>query len=287
MEGKKFFWTRIISSSILLFIFILASWSAGIAIKDSLSDDSNISYVFNLLNPCKPFKNDSKENKVVLRIDDIQAFAWQDISIEMMKDALSREMPLVLGVIPNGIINDKEIFSYLRRNNCNIEIAQHGWSHDLNAPEFEDLQEEEAYEKIMKGKEILEKITDEPITTFIPPNNIYSSGTATALEKAGFKAVSAEGDGYFDYTTFTYNLEEDKYTPVSQIISECQGGFDKNNLCIIMIHPQDYLSEDGKLDRERYKNYLVLLDEVEKMDAEVVKMKDLIGESQDNLCITD
>jgi hypothetical protein len=285
MANKKSIKKGIGSFITLLFVFSLVFSNGAVAVKKSFSYHSNINYILDLLYPCESFKTDPKENKVILRIDDIQAFYWRDLSIRMIEDAFKKEMPLVLGVIPVGLGKDRAIVNYLKRNSCNLEIAQHGLTHKIfsesDVPEFKNLTESEAYERIIGGKGILEKITDESIVSFIPPNNIYSSGTESALKKAGFKIISAEGDGYFDYTTFTYDFKSDKYTPVSEIMNECQKAFKKNNLCVIMIHPQDYAT-DGELDKEKYKNYLELLDEVEKMDIEVVKMKDLINEVQDN-----
>ncbi len=40
---------------------------------------------------------------VIIRIDDIQAYFLEDISIKMMDDAKSRGIPLSLGVIPKAI----------------------------------------------------------------------------------------------------------------------------------------------------------------------------------------
>lgn len=261
---------------IVLSVFGFTSFNAALAIKASLNEDSNIDYIVNLLYQCEPFQTNDSENMIILRIDDIQAFAWRDISIKMIDEAFGRNMPVVLGIIPKGLEEDKKILNYLKRNSCNIEIAQHGWENidDPYAPEFGDLTEEEAYKRIIKGKAVLEKITDEPIITFIPPNNIYSAGTAIALEKTGFKIISSEGNEYFDYTATTYDFDVDSLTPVTEIINQCQKGLDKNNLCIIMIHPQDYAVE-GKLDSEKYKNYLELLDELKKLNAGFVKMKDV------------
>ena len=51
-------------------------------------------------------------NKVVLRIDDIQAYSWRNISIKMIEDALARKMPVVLGVIPLDLLEDDKLVGY-------------------------------------------------------------------------------------------------------------------------------------------------------------------------------
>ncbi len=280
MQNKKVDKKRLASFFIGLSVFTLASISASFTIKNSLGEDSNLNYLALLFHRCEPLNYFKKEKNIILRIDDIQAFAWRDISIKMVNEAFKRKMPVVLAVIPVGLEKDRKIVNYLKKNLCNIEIAQHGWDNNIynnpDIPEFGELNEKEAYERIIKGKKVLQKITKDPIITFIPPNNIYSSGTAVALEKTGFKIISNEGSGYFDYTASTYDFEHHKLTKVTEVINECKEGLLRKNLCIIMLHPQDYATE-GRLDEEKYKNYLKLLDELEKMDVGFVKIKDLIN----------
>ena len=79
-EIKKLSKKRLISLFIILVILMSVSISATLAIKSSLEGESNISYFANLLYRCKSFETGSGGNKVVLRIDDIQAFAWKEIS---------------------------------------------------------------------------------------------------------------------------------------------------------------------------------------------------------------
>jgi len=245
------------------------------SVKALLGEDSNIHYLMDRLEQCKPLETTEHKNKIVLRVDDVQAFAWRETTIKMVDEAVVNNMPMVLGVVPAKLREDPVITRYLKRNHCRVEIAQHGWDHQSNPPEFSELEEEEAYQRIIRGRAILKKITDFSIITFIPPHNIYSEGTRAALTRAGFLIVSSEGDSIFDFTTFTYDSSGNRLNPVSEVIKQCKEGLNDNNLCVIMLHPQDYTT-DNEHDDEKYENYLELLSELRKLDASFVVMKDII-----------
>lgn len=270
---------RLSSLLIILIVSALILSSGFLALRSCLDEDANAYYIADLLHTCKPIKIRFSGRTVILRLDDVQALAWRDISIQMIDEALRRNMPVVLGVIPMRLERDEKMVDYLKRNECNIEIAQHGWSHNIDSnldiAEFSDLSKEEAYAKIIKGKRVLESITNRPITTFIPPNNRYSSGTVAALDETGFKVVSSEGSEYFDYTASTYNFEKQELVSVANVINDCNKSLDQKETCMIMLHPQDY-TDNGVLDLEKYKNYLQLLDALEAMNVSFVKIQDFV-----------
>ncbi|MFC1727737.1 hypothetical protein ACFL0Y_04400, partial [Patescibacteria group bacterium] len=49
---------------------------------------------------CEAFEPLAGEKQVVLRIDDVQAYAWQEVTQKMVEEATMRKIPLVLGIIP-------------------------------------------------------------------------------------------------------------------------------------------------------------------------------------------
>lgn len=276
---KLFSMNKLLSYVTIRLVVLLVLFSAYSMASGALEESPNMSFYSRLFYSCDQIDQPVKENKIVLRVDDIQAFAWRDIQIRMIEDAINRDMPLVLGVIPFGIDDDKELYNFLRNNSCNLEIAQHGWTHGAEyggaIAEFGNLSEEEAYKKIILGKPILEKIAGQDLTTFIPPNNKFSTGTALALEKAGFSAISAAENSDFGYSASTYDSEAQALNPLEDVMSYCTQDLEENKLCIIMLHPQDYAS-DNVLDEQKYKEYLYLLDSLLQLDAMFVKISDLV-----------
>ncbi|MFC1727369.1 DUF2334 domain-containing protein, partial [Patescibacteria group bacterium] len=169
---------------------------------------------------------------------------------------------------------DQTLIDYLKNKQCSLEIALHGWDHQNNPPEFAEISEEEAYLRLTQGKNVLEEIFDDSIITFIPPHNQYSPEAKKALENTGFKVVSSEGDRQFDYTVSTFDSEKDRLNLVSEVIKECQAGLEENNLCVVMLHPQDYAT-DLKLDKSKYQSYLKLLDELKGLEVSLTTFSNI------------
>lgn len=202
--------------------------------------------------------------KAILRIDDIQAYAYSDISAKMIEDAKLRNFRLVLGVIPKDFSEDKSIVRILKRNICNLELAIHGWDHGKYQAgeeyEFEDISEEEARIKIKEAETILQKISGKKPVTFIPPGNKISKGAARVLEEEGVRYLSADyTSSEYGMTATTFDFAKNELISNDEIFRRCEESFGKNKDCVIVLHPQDYLT-DEKIDPEKYAQYENLLD---------------------------
>jgi len=269
---------KFLSVTIIIIVLSLISTIALFVVQNAISGETNIDIFRKITSPCESFKINKSNKTAILRIDDIQASWHDDISKKMVEDALSHQAPTVLGIIPIDIESNKKLYSYLRDNRCNIEIAQHGWDHrnnkDRSLGEFETLSEEEAYNYIIKGKKILERLFYEPVISFIPPNNIYSSGTANALGKAKFTIISSEGDSPFDYHASMYDYPNNIFKSADAVIGECEERFKENDLCVIMLHPQEFTTNDI-FDSVKYEEYLKILDELSKRNVSFIRFKDL------------
>ncbi len=78
-----------------------------------------------------------------------------------------------------------------------IEVAQHGYSHQLqngdpsNPSEFVGLGYDAQHRRIADGKALLEQAIAGPVQTFIPPWNTYDADTVAAVQDLGFAGISA------------------------------------------------------------------------------------------------
>ena len=271
----------VLSATIFLFITMVTLTITGfVLIKSAVAGGQIYMYEAAINNGCTTYTHrDVGDKNVILRLDDIQGHAWQDTQITMLDDVMKDDIPMSLGVIPKGLRGDKRIYYFLKRNRCKFEIAQHGWDHggqyDEESPEFVDLSKEDAYKRIMRGKKVLEKLVEGSITTFIPPNNAYSKGTAEALDIAGFTVLSAAKDSEYGYTVSTFDGSLKELTPISDVLDACEKSWVDGKTCIIMLHPQDYMT-DNKLDRAKYENYfLPLLQGLSSLDADFITFEDL------------
>jgi hypothetical protein len=226
---------------------------------------------------CIPIEVRLSRRNVVLRIDDVQAYAWNNISSKMINESLSRKIPVVAGVIPFRIEQDAFISNYLRKNSCNIEIAQHGWSdssYTHNATGIESLPDEKLLSGLIEGKARLENLSGGPVKTFIPPNNIEGPKIIHAIYRAGFSRVSSEGNTFYDYSVSGFDSSENNLTNISKILNSCEKVFSENKPCVIMLHPQDYMA-GGTLDLGKYKSFLNMLDELEKRNVTFARFSDM------------
>ena len=254
----------LVSVFIIVIVSMLVVRSLNYLIKDATSEI----YEDN----CKTIYHQTSDRNIVLRIDDIQSYYLEDVQMKMIKDALSRNKTLSLAVIPFNLFNDREIVKLLREKKCVLEICLHGY--DNTDFEFSDISYQQADEKIKNGLEILNQI--EPhIVTFIPPSNELSNISRKAVYDNNIKIVSS---GFkhkeFGFSVSTYDWKTRKFVDYKEVLKECNADLDKNETCVIMIHPQDYVTE-GKLDIEKYEQYIKLLEGIEELNANVVTFRDL------------
>jgi hypothetical protein len=253
--------------------------SGRAAIVNSLGENNNFQLIQESLSACKPITQAYSENKIVLRVDDIQANAYKPMTEAMIKDAQRYNMRLVLGIIPKNLLQDKKMVRFLKKNSCNLEAALHGWAHLTDEEddlfEFEEMGIEDARSKIQEGEKILEDIFATQIVTFIPPGNKLSEETEEVLNEEGFKYISSGYvGGKFDMTAGTFDFPSKSLISNDEILERCEAKFGKEEPCIIVMHPQDYMTE-GKPDTEKYRSYIDLLDRLRKKNVYSVTFSEL------------
>lgn len=215
--------------------------------------------------------HDAGDRNIILRVDDIQGFVLRDIQKEIINDSLDRGYTMTLGVIPSGLIEDRELLRFLIDRRGKIEIALHGLDNEFN--EFNSLSYEDALEKIEDGLAFL-SFLEPHIITFIPPNNEYSESTFKVLNEKGILLSAGYWNSEYGFNATTYNWDDKEIVSYEEILNECKKSLDENGLCVVMIHPQDFATDDV-IDNEKYDNYLRFLDGIEGLDANVINFRDL------------
>lgn len=209
------------------------------------------------------------DSTVILRLDDVQSFYLSDLTQQIISDTSEKNMKIVASVIPHEIDKDVEMINFLQREICSVEIAQHGYDHSLL--EFSELDYESADERIHKGKELLTSVFPSPITTFIPPYNVYSEATGRSIRDNGFMNISSKGDWRFDQVT-SVSGADGALRNMSEIFMGCEEKFEQSEPCVIMVHPQDYATNDV-LDEVKYQNYTDLLNYIESNDIQTTTIQ--------------
>lgn len=269
---------RALSAILVILVTVLVILKGKASVTNTWKEN-NFQLAGQMIQRCLPVHQEPSNQRVILRLDDVQAYAYTDITEKIIDETISHNMKMTLGVIPNNFLEDVRIDGILKRNSCNLELAIHGWDHISPRAdgtfEFEEMSKEEALIRIRRGKEIFKKITNSPIVTFIPPGNKISVGTKEALSEEGIKYISADdSETEYGMNATTYDFPAKKLIENSKVIEACDKRFSANKLCVIVIHPQDYLTDD-KIDLEKFKQYIDLLDQLKKKSVFTTTFKDL------------
>jgi peptidoglycan/xylan/chitin deacetylase (PgdA/CDA1 family) len=238
---------------------------------------------------CEPFGIDNQSDRLVLiRLDDVQAYAWRDTTERMVDDSMDKKVPLVLGVIPYNLNSDRLTLGMIKKNLCNIEVAQHGWSNDdfsHDTEKIESLERSQIYRNLIDGKKSLYSSTGEIPISFIPPTNYHNNQTREIIKESNFSIISSQGTSPYDYTAMTYDFQTNTTISNEVIISQCEEAFKQKRLCVIMTHPQEF-STDGNLDEAKYKKFTELLSSLQERNVSFVRFKDIIGRNFPAMSLT-
>lgn len=226
------------------------------------------------------------ERIIVLRMDDVQGYLWREETINLTDTVLAHNLSITLAVIPDSKLdNDTELRHYLivKSKDSRIEIAQHGLKHTPD--EFVNISESDAYNATLSGSNILENFLRVKPVTFIPPYNTYNNNTTIALSKLNFSIISGEKNdsgiinniSRFGFDAKTKKSTESELIPIPIILDECNTSLKEKNICVIMIHLQDYVDKNGNMNNTKYLEFVKLLDGVKSLDAKSITFKDLIG----------
>jgi hypothetical protein len=87
-------------------------------VDDILSANSDISCSNkDIIDPSKKY--------VILMLDDLQTAYLRPLSLKIINEAISRKIPVTLGITPLSVKYDSQLTSFLKQNKCNLELAQY------------------------------------------------------------------------------------------------------------------------------------------------------------------
>ena len=222
-------------------------------------------------------KNPDQPQTVVLRVDDFQAFAWSKIAIQMTESANQLGLPVVLGVIPIYLDQDQPTLSFLQKTKCQNEIALHGWDH--NEAEYQSLTYDEAFQKTLSGKSLLEKNVPASPVTFIPPENLISEAANQAVTNLGFNIISMNQGGRYDTNVSYFNYQSQQPNTPEEIWSQCEAAFKSSVNCVIILHPSEFSTPVQSLDPEKFEHYLKLIQTIAAANVRVTTLSNLLPKS--------
>ena len=219
------------------------------------------------------YKGFPMEKVIILRMDDVE-INWKNSVINLTDTVLSKNMSITLGVVPTQI--DDELIKYLidkTKDSSRVEIAQHTTYHIKN--EFKNVSKRGTYNIIKFGNEkIKDTLGIKTITTFIPNYDINHN----ILSELGFEIVSTGKNEYrYDENLLIIGTTTKQTRNSKDVINNCKILLEQKNICVVNIHPQDYINKStNTLDNNRYDKFVELLDQLKMLNTKFVTFKDLI-----------
>ncbi len=220
------------------------------------------------------------EPAIILRMDDVRAYSR--LTRPLVDEIISRDLSVTLGVIPKNLEKDPKIINYLKEIKTSpfIEIAQHGNYHDESDKNINNESLIEGYEKIQRVLGVLP-------TTYIPPYNEISSESKGLVSNyfsmiSGGQGIIIEEDNIIEIgqTVATYYYTVGEIVPTERVIAKCKESLEKNDVCVINIHPQEYAIDINNpliLDENKFKEFKHLLDELENLNVKFSRFTDVVS----------
>jgi predicted deacetylase len=209
---------------------------------------------------------------IVLRIDDIQDFAFRDAQIRLMEISINDQIPVSLSVIPSQFGKDDQVLQLVKKGlDQGSEVTIHGWAHeDLSA-----LPLEEQVHLLSQAKSKTRSLFSVDVAILVPPMFAFSDNTIAAMKKTGFAVVSS----YVDIVKpgLIANVESIPGTVTLSDLSENRwmirdfDGVQKDiadsvkrfGYAIIVTHPQEFIDENAVND-EKIDEFRTLLQDLKQ-----------------------
>lgn len=209
---------------------------------------------------------------VVIRIDDIQDYAFREAQIYLLNHSMQNKLPVSLAIIPAYFGQDKELIEAIKQNiKSGTEISVHGWEHE-NMSQY-DFNEQKI--RLINAKQTLKTVLNVETDILVPPMFSYNDDTIRAMEETQYTTISGLSEFHkkewlsqvqsmpatielCDFSNNTWYMK-DKNT----IISELQTSIQENGYAIIVTHPQEFIKNNG-LDPQRTIKYEQIIEEISK-----------------------
>lgn len=207
---------------------------------------------------------------IVIRVDDIQDFAFKDAQLFLLQEIANKNHPLSLAIIMGMFGEDSELRTAVRSAiDCGCEVGVHGWKHENLTGLSMPTQMGILFQAKTKTKDLLD-VT--PIL-LVPPMFGYDDNTITAMQHESFSIITTCTD-YHEPTTIsditnipaTVELStiSDKIWRMKHIDivkTEVEESFESYGYAAIVTHPQEFLS-NGQLNQTRMSTFKSLIAEL-------------------------
>ena len=210
----------------------------------------------------------SEKTLLVLRIDDVQDFAFRDAQLHLFRSSLANKISVSLSVIAKLFGSDKELVDTVRSMiNLGCEVTVHGWEHE----NLTKLTSSEQGQGLRRAKERLKAVLSVDATVLVPPLFSYNNDTLQAMRMSRYGVVSglaelhqagqvSEGILSIPATIELSNFSNGTWRmkSVETVIDELSMSTRIYGYGVIVTHPQEFF-KGGTVDQDSIKTYEQLI----------------------------
>jgi hypothetical protein len=207
---------------------------------------------------------------IVLRVDDIQDFAFRDAQLLLMNWSREKGSPLTLAVIAGMFGEDLEVLDAVKTVVAyGAEVGVHGWKHE----NFAELQFWEQMHILFQAKSRLKELLNVDPELLVPPGFSFNEDTISAMRKESYSIISTCVD-YHQPASFSevrsipatveVSVLEDgiwKMKSTESLLTEVEESFDSYGYTVVVTHPQEFMS-NGTLAEAKIDAFFSLLNDL-------------------------
>lgn len=204
---------------------------------------------------------------VIIRVDDIQDFAFREAQLFLISESIINQVPLSLAVIAGMFGRDNDIVTSVKQAvSQGTEVTVHGWEHE-DFTRF-SLEEQSAILSVSRSR--IKNVLGYHADVLVPPMFSFNEDTLTAMHDEDYTSISTfvdvqspglVGDALSipatvelsDFSEGTWKMKSPDATLIEISESVRRYGY-----AAIVTHPQEFISE-GKLDPANAESFRFLL----------------------------
>lgn len=223
---------------------------------------------------------------VVIRVDDIQDFAFREAQLFLINKSITNEVPFSLAIIAGLFGQDNDLVESVKlATTQGTEVTVHGWEHeDLTA--F-SLEEQSAL--LSRSRSRIKEVLGYDADVLVPPMFSFNEDTLTAMRDENYNVISTfidlQSPGLIgntvsipatvelsDFAEGTWRMKS-----FEAIMAEISKSIHRYGYAVIVTHPQEFIC-GGELDPVNMDIFCLLLKTL-KEDYLVKTLKD-VGETR-------
>ena len=204
---------------------------------------------------------------LVIRVDDIQDFAFREAQLFLLNESVINHVPLSLAVIAGMFGEDREVVQTVKLAvSLGSDVAVHGWKHE----DLAKLSFREQVALLFQSRSRINEILDFDTRVLVPPMFSFSEDTMAAMHEEGYNIISTFADlsepvsiskvislpatvELSDYSNGTWEMKSS-----DSVKAEVSRSIQKYGFAVIVTHPQEFLT-DGELNQVNVELYRALL----------------------------